>query len=144
LFGWSNWKEMFPVSFDTIPDSGSDGFILDDSLRVTALPVRHLVPTLGLRFEYASGEVVTCSCDTEPCENLDILARNADVLLQESAGEARGHTSAAQAGGIAARAGVGKLILIHYESRSGVEDMLRDAKSNFDGEVVLARDFMEV
>lgn len=144
LFGWENWKGMFPVRFNVIPDNGADGIIQDESLKVTALPVKHLVPTLGLRFMYASGREISYSCDTEPCENLDVLARNADVLLQESAGEARGHTSAAQAGEIAARANVGKLVLIHYESRSGVEDMLEDAKGTFNGEIVLAQDLMEV
>ena len=144
LFGWENWKGMFPVRFNVLPDTGADGFIMDDSFQVSALPVKHLVPTLGLRFAYASGKVVSYSCDTEPCRNLDILARNANVLLQESAGEARGHTSAAQAGEIAARANVGKLVLIHYESRSGVEEMLEDAKRTFYGEIVLAQDLMEV
>lgn len=144
LFGWQEWKNMFPVIFNQVPDEKASGFIKTGEISVTAFKVQHLVPTIGLRFEFSAGKVVSYSCDTEPCEALMSLARGADVLLQESAGEARGHTSAAQAGQIAARSGIKKLVLIHFERRMGEENLLEDAKKAFRGDVVLARDLMEV
>jgi ribonuclease Z len=144
LFGWENWKGMFPVEFHVIPEEGSTGFIQNDTLEVTTLPVLHLIPTLGLRFEFNNDRVITYSCDSEPCEALDNLARGADVLLQETAGLAKGHSSARQAGETAARAGVRKLVLIHYDRRVGESSLSADASAVFQGEVICAKDLMVV
>ncbi len=144
LFNWQNWPNMFPVQFNTIPEEGREGFIVGSGISITAKPVFHLIPTVGLRFEFADGRVVTYSCDTEPCENLYTLAKGADTLLQESAGESKGHTSARQAGEIAKKSGVKKLILIHYEKRMDVKKLSADAKLGFSGEVMVATDLMKV
>lgn len=144
LFAWQNWQNMFSVQFNTIPDEGADGFIRGSGISIHAKPVLHLIPTVGLRFEFRSGRVVTYSCDTEPCENLYALAKNADVLLQESAGESKGHTSARQAGEIANNCGVKKLVLIHYERRMDAEKLIADAKLGFAGEVLAAKDLMRL
>jgi ribonuclease Z len=113
-------------------------------MRVSALPVLHLIPTIGVRVSFANGHVISYSCDTEPCANLDKLAEGADVLLQEAAGLSKGHTSPEQAGEIAARAGVKKLILIHYDKRVGEEELLSAARKHYAGEVALAQDLMVV
>lgn len=144
VFDWSKWKNMFPVEFIPIGDESMEGFIIEKDLKVSALPVLHLVPTIGLRFDFIGENVVSYSCDTEPCENVERLADKADVHLQESAGESKGHTSAAQAGIIAARAGVKKLVLIHYESRIDHQQLIADAASNFQGEVQIATDMMRL
>lgn len=144
LFGWQEWKNMYPVVFHEVADEQVEEVINGTDIRVVAGLVQHLIPTIGLRFEFGSGRVVTYSCDTEPCEALMTLAKGADVLLQESAGDSKGHTSAAQAGEIASRAGNKKLILIHYERRAGEEQLLLDARRTFRGEILLARDLLEV
>ena len=144
VFNWQDWKGMFPVNFNVIPDAGHEGFILDEDLAISTLMVQHLVPTIGLRIEIMEKKVIAYSCDTEPCENVLKLASQADVLLQEAAGEGKGHTSPAQAGWLATRAGVKKLVLIHYDSRIDEERLLADARSEFTGEVVLAKDMMLV
>jgi ribonuclease Z len=140
LFGWQNWPGMYPVHFIAIPESGLDGFIQDQEVKLTALPVEHLIPTIGIRIEFASGRVVAYSCDTEPCENVLKLARRADVLLQESAGQSKGHTSAAQAGMLSSQAGVKRLVLIHYDGRLGEKSLLAEARTTFGGEIELAKD----
>ncbi len=144
LFSWQDWKGMFQVNFNAIPEDGAQGFISGADCTFTALPVLHLIPTLGVRIELQGDRIVTYSCDTEPCENLAKLAEGADVLLQEAAGEARGHTSPAQAGQIARDAGVKKLILIHYDSRIDGDRLLAEARSAFAGEILLAKDMMVV
>ena len=54
-----------------------------------------------------------------------------------------GHSSAEQAGEIAARAGVSQLYLIHYPTGEYAKDDLRaEARQHFQGEVDLATDFM--
>lgn len=144
LFDWDKWSGMFPVSFSAIPEEGRTDFIQDEAIRVSALPVLHLIPTIGLRFTFNNDRVITYSCDSEPCENLDTLARGADVLLQETAGESKGHSSARQAGEIAARAGVRRLVMIHYDNRIEESILLAEASASFSGEILCAKDLMVV
>lgn len=144
LFDWQKWSNMFPVDFVTVGESGASTMIVDDEITVSALPVLHLIPTIGLRFEFKGGRTVTYSCDTEPCNNLNTLADKADVLLQEAAGPGKGHTSPEQAGEIASRCGVNKLILIHYEVRKGKQVLLSEAQAKFSGKVSVAEDGMVV
>lgn len=144
LFDWQNWKNMFPVNFISVRTDGDMDMIINEELTISALPVLHLIPTIGLRVVFSSGRTIAYSCDTEPCESLDRLADHADVLLQEAAGPGKGHTSAQQAGEIAVRCGVKRLILIHYETRSGKESLVTQAQITFRGVVDLAEDGMVV
>lgn len=84
----------------------------------TALTV-HSRPCLALRFEQATGAALVCSADTEPCEAVRELAAGAAVLIHEATtpGPFAGHTSPRQAGEVAAAAGVGRLVLVHYSPR---------------------------
>jgi ribonuclease Z len=105
-----------------------------------------MVPAIGLRVEFTpSGRALAYSCDTEPCDEVVRLAKDVEVLIHEATGESVGHTSAAQAGEIATRAGAGSLYLIHY--RTGDYDpspLVDEAKGTFQGPVTLAQDFMEL
>lgn len=142
VFDWQQWAGMFPIRFNRLSDTGNEGFIRGEDCVVSALPVKHLVPTIGLRIAFSDGRVMAYSCDTEPCDNVLKLAQGADILMQEAAGEAKGHTSPRQAGEIAMGAGVRKLVLIHYENRVDQDTIIAQAKNAFTGEVVLAHDLM--
>mgnify|MGYP000881340065 CR=1 FL=1 len=144
VFSWETWPNMFPVNFIPIPEAGKDLVIDEEDLKITAMPVLHLIPTIGLRFEFANGKVVTYSCDSEPCENLATLANQADVLLQEAAGPGKGHSSPEQAGEIALQCNVKRLVLIHYEARRGKEILLSEARAKFSGPIELAEDGMVI
>lgn len=143
-FGWEAWPDFFPVVFHRLPDR--DGMLVLDSadFRITAWPTRHFIPTIGLRIEVkSSGRVVSFSGDTEPTDRGVALARDADLLVHEAAGEGEGHSSAAQAGHVATLANARRLALIHYPvSRDGFSPtaLLDDARSTFSGPIVLARD----
>jgi ribonuclease Z len=142
LFDWQKWMNMFPVAFVSLSDEGNPKMIEDAEVVVSALPVLHLIPTIGLRFEFAGGRTIAYSCDTEPCDNLNILADKADILLQEAAGPGKGHTSPEQAGEIANRCGVKQLVLIHYEARRGKQTLLAEAQAKYFGVVKVAEDGM--
>lgn len=144
LFSWENWSGMFPVIFNVIPDDGATSFISGSGCQIDALQVKHLIPTIGLRVELTGERVITYSCDTEPCDNLLTLASSADVLLMESAGPGKGHTSPEQAGMIARETGVKKLVLIHYDNRKDERVMLDEALKHFNGQVMLAKDMLTV
>lgn len=81
---------------------------------VTAWPVEHPVPTIGLRFEGAGGTVLGYSCDTSPCDAVVEIARGADLLLHEASGHLPGvHSSPEEAAEAARAAGAGALVLVH-------------------------------
>jgi len=146
FYHWDNWPGFFQVSFHRLPEREKIAVLERDGFRVLASPVRHYVPTLGLRFERADGSrAMAYSCDTEPCQAVINLASGADVLIHEASGAGPGHSSASQAGGIARQAEVGRLLLIHYPTRDPApETLVEEARTTFPGEVGLATDFMEL
>jgi ribonuclease Z len=146
FYGWTHWPNFFPVSFRRVPEKELAPILEAGELRLFSSPVRHLVPTIGLRMEFtASRKVLAYSCDTEPCPEVVRLAAGADVLIHEAAGPGRGHSSAAQAAGVARQAEVGRLLLIHYPSGgNAVGDLVAEARPHYQGQIGLAEDFMEL
>lgn len=144
FYEWESWPDFFPVSFTRLPAAEMTPVFDCDDFSFHSSPVRHLVPTIGLRIQFKhSRKVMAYSCDTEPCEEVIRLAEGADVLIHESSGASRGHSSSAQAGEVASQAEVGRLYLIHYPNGSfRTADLVTEAKKNYQGEVALAEDFM--
>lgn len=145
LFYWQEWPDLFPMSYQAVSEEVGALVLEDEEFRITSAPVEHLVPTIGLRIENKrSGRVLAYSCDTSPCDAVVALARGADILIHEAAGGTLGHSSAAQAGEIARRAGAGRLVLIHYRPTPHKYDRwLEEAAATFGGPVELAQDFGE-
>lgn len=133
-------------------------------LIVTAFEVEHepVKPAFGFRFE-ADGRRVVVSGDTRPCESLVRYAREADLLIHEctDAGQARWtpgcgwpsreakvrdlaayHTGPDQVGKVAARAGVGTLVLTHLMPGSDPADLAARAAAGFAGHVVVGEDLL--
>lgn len=146
LYGWSSWPDFFPVSFETVPGEELTKVLENEDFRVLSSPVRHLIPTIGLRIEATAGQkVIAYSCDTEPSDEVARLAAGADILIHEAAGRGRGHSSAQQAAEVARQAEAGRLLLIHYPTGTGnPADLIEAAKTAFQGDVDLAQDFMEL
>jgi ribonuclease Z len=145
-YEWKAWPDFFPVHFHVVPESELAPVLETPEVRISASPVHHLVPTIGLRLEFPeSGKVLAYSCDTEPCDEVVRLAGGADVLIHESSGETPGHTSAAQAGAVARRAEAGRLFLIHYPTaEAGLPGLVSAAQTAFPGPVSLSEDFQEI
>ena len=144
LYNWADWPDFFPVVFFRLPASELTLLLDCPDFKITASPVHHLIPTIGLRIEFKiSGKVLAYSCDTEPCDEVVRLSEGADVLIHEAAGESVGHSSAGQAGRIAATAEVGELYLIHYATgKFSSGDLVKTAGESFQGKILLAKDFM--
>jgi ribonuclease Z len=107
--------------------------------------VKHLIPTMGLRFEFLkSGKSAAISSDTEPVDAMVRLANGVDVLFHEATGATMGHSSAAQAGEIAQRAGARSLWLIHYKPGESAGSLVAQAAKNFSGLVYLAKDLEKI
>ncbi len=144
LHEWKRWPNFFPVLFHRLPEMEMSLFISSPILKVYASPVKHLIPTVGLRVEFTREEkVVAYSCDTEPCGQVVELSAQASLLIHEATGASVGHSSPAQAGEIARQAEVKKLMLIHYSKEKGAT-ALAEAKTVFSGPVQLAEDLMRL
>lgn len=145
LYNWSEWPQFFPVVFYRLPSNEMSPVLSCDDFIVHASPVHHMIPNIGLRIQFPNQKVLAYSCDTEPCDEVIRLSTNADVLIHEATGESPGHSSAKQAGEIGQKAEVKKMYLIHYPTgRFERGDLVAEARFAFDGEVELAKDFMEI
>ena len=146
LYYWQNWPDFYPVHFHGFAEEEGVEVLATEHLRITASPVRHLIPTIGLRIAFLdSGKLAAYSCDTEPSPNVVRLAEDVDVLFHEAGGPFVGHTSPLQAGEIARQSGAKSLYLVHYPTRGeNTADFVKEAGTFFDGPVYLAEDFMTV
>lgn len=143
--------------------------LVADGLTVTAARVEHppLTDSFAFRFDW-SGKSVVYSGDTAPCPALIALAKGADVLVQEAmylpaldrliASESNAptlrahllasHTTAEQAGEIAAAAGVKTLVLTHFVpgGDAGISDAdwAGAAARAFAGRIVVGRDLLTI
>jgi len=114
---------------------------------VSCAPTEHFN---GIAYRVEAGKKVVYSGDTAPCNSLIELAKNCDLLIHECSCPDEYlvglHTSPSQLGEIASKANVKKLILNHlYPVCNGEEaTMIKKIKEKFDGEVLIAEDFMTV
>lgn len=105
--------------------------------------VNHPVETYGMRIA-AGGRTLTYSADTDECDSLTDLARDADVFLCEASyldGDPNPpgvHLTGTQAGRYAARAGAKKLLLTHLVPWGDMDRTLSEAQQGYDGELELA------
>lgn len=133
LFGWQDWTDLYPVHFHTLPDVELAPVLGNREFKILSSPVKHMIPTIGLRIEYMDGEFVAAySSDTSPVPETVRLAEDADVLIHEASGTTFHHSTASQAGEIASQAGVKALYLTHYPSAEKIspDSTLSEAKKN--------------
>jgi ribonuclease BN (tRNA processing enzyme) len=120
-----------------------------NDLRVRFCRTRHYVDAFAMRVE--SGDAsLTYSADTAPCDAVVELAKDSGLFLCEASlglgseqGE-RGHTSAEEAGEMASRGRVGRLVLTHYPAEYPAEALVEAARRRYDGPVEAAYDGMEI
>ena len=117
---------------------------LADGLTMRAFPARHAVPSAALRFE-ASAATIAFSSDTgmsaavhEAADSATLFACEATYGPTTPAEDSHGHLSAAQAGQIAARANVGRLLLTHMSRPEDVQPSLAAAAAAFSGPLDVA------
>jgi ribonuclease Z len=130
----------------------------DDVVTITAFVEDHrpVEPAFGYRFD-CGGRSIVISGDTRPNENLIKFAKGADVLVQEAylpehfakvdspevAERLKHyHTSAEEAGEIAAKAGVRTLVLTHLIPASAEETFRERAGKAFKGKIIVGRDLL--
>jgi len=163
LLGGPGFKEFFRKLSDvyggwiTLPpekarlveaDPGETGGMDFGDFFLSWSPVVHNPESLAYRIRDTAGKTVVYSGDTDESEALKRLAKGADLLICESALPAAmkvpGHLSPSLAGGIAAGARVGKLVLTHFYPECDTVDMAAECRCSYNGPLVLAEDLMEI
>jgi ribonuclease BN (tRNA processing enzyme) len=116
---------------------------------VTFVKTKHPVPCYGMRIE-AEGKSMFYTADSAFKESFVPFGKDADVLLCEcnfyggmDASNA-GHMSSLDAGNLAQKTNAGKLILTHLPHFGELEQLITEAKTIYNGEVLLAKKDMEV
>jgi ribonuclease BN (tRNA processing enzyme) len=104
--------------------------------------VSHPTESYGMRITDPTGAVLVYSGDTGVCDAVVELARDADVFLCEASWThdpdnrpPHVHLSGTEAGQIAAKANVRELLLTHIPPWTSREDVISEAKAEFDGPV---------
>lgn len=121
-------------------------------LELVPVPVEHPLPAFGVRVTGPSEEdptrrvTLAYTGDTDECGGLDVLAAGVDLLLSEAAfvegrdDAVRGvHLTGRRAGELAARAGVGRLVLTHLPAWNDPTVTRAEARAVFDGPLDVAR-----
>ena len=146
---YGEWIELAPgllniSELDTTGRGHLDCGIFD----VDSLPMNHTQMSLAYRVTASDGKSVVYSGDTDVCDNLVTLATGADVLICEAAMpdamKVDGHLTPSLAGGVAARAGVKKLVLTHFYPECDAVDVAKECRKAYQGPLVIAEDLMEI
>jgi ribonuclease BN (tRNA processing enzyme) len=105
----------------------------------------HYVEAYAVRAD-CDGASITYSADTAPCDAVIEHAASTSLFLCEAAlgldteEGGRGHSSAYEAGEMACRAGVARLVLTHYPALHDTRALVGAAKSRFAGPTSVAED----
>lgn len=143
LYEWDTWRDVLSLELHEIPLEPDTPVVSDGTVSITAVPMAHLIPTIGLRMtNHQTGKVLVYTSDTMRDPNVVHLARDAYILIHEATGEYYGHSTGADAAYNALEAGARRLVLIHYSCmRDDPQAVLEEARAIFEGPVELAEDF---
>ncbi len=146
---YGKWIQLPPgmVNFTELDNRAPDVQRFGE-VKVRSTPVEHNDESIAFRVTSAEGCAVVYSGDTDFSEGLIELARDADLLICESAlpddMRVPGHLTPSLAGEIATRAGVKKLVLTHFYPPCEQVDIEKQCRKTYSGPLVLAEDLMEI
>ncbi|MCY6485853.1 MBL fold metallo-hydrolase [Clostridium aestuarii] len=116
-------------------------------LNITFKWANHSVPSLCMRLEQ-KGKTLVYTGDTEWCDNIMDISKEADILLCECTlfnnqlGLVKGHLTAGETGRIASVSNIKKLVLTHFPHYGELEILVGEAKNEFKGEIIKAKQGM--
>lgn len=149
LFRLLQREDLFSIKWEELEDGQLP---LSETLMVELFGVEHSTPTSGVKI-ITDNAALVYSCDTSPCRRVVEMATGAQALIHETSGNCdlemslnpAGHSSARQAGEIAARAGVKTLFVAHFDYRTGLKesDLEAEASKSFFGKIVVPELFKE-
>jgi ribonuclease BN (tRNA processing enzyme) len=146
---YGHWIELAPglLSLMELDHQQPDSNQFRD-FRVESAPMAHNEESIAFRITAPDGVSAVYSGDTDYTGDLIELAKDADLLICESAlpDEMRvpGHLTPSLAGEIATRSGVKKLVLTHFYPECDQVNIERECRKTYTGPLVLAEDLMQI
>jgi ribonuclease BN (tRNA processing enzyme) len=146
---YGHWIELAPGLLNTIEfDNKKTDHRQFEDFTVETAPVAHNEESIAYRVTSSDGYSAVYTGDTDHCETIIELAKDADLLICESALpdklRVKGHLTPSLAGDLAARADVRKLVLTHFYPECEKEDIAAECRKTYSGPLVLAEDLMEI
>lgn len=143
---FGDWIEPPPglMRVHELDAEGPDQIQWDD-LTIKTAPVNHIASSIAFRME-AEGQAVVYSGDTDWSESLITLATGADLLILEAANPTKipGHLTPTEAGQLAARTGVPRLVLTHFYPPCDQMDVVAACAREYGGQIMRAEDGLRV
>ena len=139
---FNDWKSSEDIQFQVITE-GKQQKIGPFTVRTAV--TNHPAYCLAIQLENNEGKIVTFTSDTAWKDELVSFASESDLLVSEAnlyeylEGKIPGHLSGREAGILARKANVKQLLLTHLPHFGDVEDLVKEAQSEFDGSVSLAK-----
>jgi len=146
---YGEWIELKPglLNIFEMDNKGKDSIDFGD-FTVKSIPVEHNDESIAYRITGSDGRSVVYSGDTDFSDNLVTLAKNADILICESALpdelKVTGHMTPSLAGRIARQANVKKLVLTHFYPECDQVDIEKQCRKTWRGPLILAEDLMKI
>ncbi len=146
---YGNWIELAPGLLNIVEfDNNLHDHMQFDTFSVETIPVKHNDESIAYRVTSSKGISIVYSGDTDFSENLAVLAKNADLLICESALpdelKVKGHLTPSSAGMIASQANVKQLVLTHFYPECDHVDIMKQCRKTYDGPLILAEDLMKI
>ncbi|MGD9269010.1 MAG: MBL fold metallo-hydrolase [Desulfobacterales bacterium] len=146
---YGQWIELAPGLLEIIEfDNKNADAITFEEFSVYTAPVKHNEESIAFRIASTDGYSVVYTGDTDYCESIINLAKDADLLICECALPDKlrvpGHLTPSLAGELATKAGVGNLVLTHFYPECDQADIAAECRKSYDGQLILAEDLMEL
>lgn len=134
-----------PEAYEVILREIGEQELKHHAYKIRTMRMQHAPESLGYRVE-SNAKVIVYSGDTDVCENIVKLGQNADVLILDCSFpdemKVKGHLVPQEAGKLAQACNCKKLVLSHLYPVCRQDEIARQAKKTFKGEVFVAYDLM--
>ena len=101
----------------------------------------------GYRFECTQGKILAVSGDTDYCDEMIALGKEADLMILECSVpdnmKLKGHLTPTECGKLGKKANCRKLCLTHFYPVCDQKDLREKCSNEYVGELFLAEDLME-
>ena len=143
LYKETIYTDAYELNLEEIENKNID----IEGFKISAATLQHHGGGMGYRIVTPGGKIVVYSGDTDYCEDVIGLSRDADLLMLDCAFpdemKMQGHLSPTAAGKVAHQSNVKKLVLVHMYPVCDEHDMITPCKKEFNGEVLAGEDMMK-
>lgn len=159
LYGFKGMQEFVQHIFQTFPGTEPKKYKINfkemeqnttitlQDFSISSKLLKHCDNCLGFRIQ-TKNKTIVYSGDTDVCDNLLDLSKNADILLLEcsfpNSLKKQGHLTPSEAGDIAMKAKARQLVLTHFYPICDTYNIKAEAQKTFTGKIILAKDLMKI